>query len=227
MWDAVVFDLDGTLADTANDLFDAANATFSSLGLGRVLTPETDDQVAMQGGGRAMLRHGFARLGQTISDDEIERLYPDLVQHYANNLCTHSYLYPGCVAALDQLRDAGVGLSVCTNKPAKLAEPLLEQLGISHYFATVIAADTLAVRKPHPEPLLVALERAGGAPARSVLVGDSLTDRKTAEAAGTASLLVTFGPIGSAVRDMAPHGFLDHYDDMWNTLDAMYQERHG
>ena len=100
MWDAVVFDLDGTLADTANDLIDAANATFSSLGLGRVLTPETDDQVAMQGGGRAMLRHGFARLGQTISDDEIERLYPDLVQHYANNLCTHSYLYPGCVAAL-------------------------------------------------------------------------------------------------------------------------------
>lgn len=227
MWKAVVFDLDGTLADTANDLIDAANATFVSLGHGRVLTPETDDQVAMQGGGRAMLRHGFSRLNHSVTDAEIERLYPDLVQNYANSLCKHSYLYPGCVDALERLKQAGVGLSVCTNKPGRLAEPLLEQLGIAHYFGAVIAADTLPVRKPHPAPLLEALTRVGGEPAFSVLVGDSMTDRKSASAAGAASLLVTFGPIGEAVRDMAPHGLLDHYDDIHDTLRQMYQERHG
>jgi len=211
----VVFDLDGTLADTSGDLIAAANACFHARGLGALLDPIEDALIAFHGG-RAMLRAGYARLpGDTIlppgAEDED---YPRLLGHYGEAIAIHTRLYPGAEAALDRLAEAGHRLAVCTNKPAALAETLLRELGIRHRFAAMIGADTLPVRKPDPRPYQAAVETAGGRVAQSFLVGDTETDRRTAAAAGVKVALVAFGPEGEALRRLAPEAMLAHFDDL-------------
>ncbi|WP_028711920.1 HAD-IA family hydrolase [Paracoccus sp. J55] len=211
----VVFDLDGTLADTSGDLIAAANACFHARGLGALLDPLEDALIAFHGG-RAMLREGYARLpGDTIlppgAEDED---YPRLLGHYGEAIAIHTRLYPGAEAALDRLAEAGHRLAVCTNKPAALAETLLRELGIRDRFAAMIGADTLPVRKPDPRPYQAAVETAGGKVAQSFLVGDTETDRRTAAAAGVKVALVAFGPEGEALRRLAPEAMLAHFDDL-------------
>jgi len=211
----VVFDLDGTLADTSGDLIAAANACFQGRGLGALLDPVADALIAFHGG-RAMLRAGYARMGSEIllppgAEDED---YPRLLDHYADGIAHHTRLYPGAEAALDRLAAAGHRLAVCTNKPEGLAEILLRELGIRDRFAAMIGADTLPVRKPDPRPYAAAVEGAGGEIARSFLVGDTETDRKTAAAAGVRVALVAFGPEGEALSRLAPEAMLAHFDDL-------------
>ena len=208
----VVFDLDGTLADTSADLIAAANACFRGLGHGDLLDPVADALTAFQGG-RAMLRLGLQRLGQ---GDEalVDAQYPVLLAAYAEGIDTHTRLYPGVIPAIEALRSAGYATAICTNKPEGLAETLVTRLGIRGLFGSLIGADTLPTRKPDPAPYLAAVAQAGGDPARSLLVGDTETDRKTAAAVGVPSVLVTFGPEGAGVSRLAPEALLDHYDDL-------------
>ena len=199
----VVFDLDGTLADTSADLLAAANACLP----GPVLGPG-DAMVAFQGG-RAMLRLGYQRLGVV---GEIERDFPRLLAAYAEGICVQTRLYPGAVAALEALLRQGYATAICTNKPEALAVELVLRLGISGLFGALVGADTLPVRKPDPAPYRLAVKRAGGG--RSMLVGDTDTDRQTGLAAGVPVALVTFGPEGQAVARLQPEALLDHFDDL-------------
>ena len=212
----VIFDLDGTLADTSADLIAAANACFWALGLGRPLDPERDKATAFHGG-RAMLRLGFDRTG---GGDEaaVDREYPHLLDHYARRIDAETRMYPGAVEAVEGLRRDGYRTAVCTNKPEGLAEDLLARLGVRDLFAALIGADTLPVRKPDPAPYVEACRRAGGEPARSLLVGDTLTDRKTAAAAGVPCILVTFGPEGEAVTDLDPEATIADYGELGETV---------
>ncbi len=207
----VVFDLDGTLADTSADLLAAANACFRGMGHGDLLGP--DDALTAFHGGRAMLRLGLSRLGN-VSDEVISAQYPVLLEAYAQDIDTHTRLYPGAVDAVMALRAQGFAVSICTNKPAALAETLLQRLGIRDLFGAMIGADTLPTRKPDIAPYRAAVERAGGQVARSMLVGDTETDRKTGLAAGVPVALVTFGPEGRAIERLAPDALLDHFDDL-------------
>ncbi|GGD41318.1 HAD-IA family hydrolase [Sinisalibacter lacisalsi] len=208
----VIFDLDGTLADTSGDLVAAANACFGDLGLGDLLDPAADAATAFRGG-RAMLRLGFSRAGQG-GEAEVDRAFPRLLDHYAAHIDVHTKVYPGAVEALEGLRRAGYLLAVCTNKPEGLAETLLSRLDLRGYFGAVIGADTLPTRKPDAAPYRAAVAGAGGELARSYLLGDTETDRETARAAGVPSALVTFGPSGRGVEALLPEGLLDHYDDL-------------
>ena len=207
----VVFDLDGTLADTSADLLAAANACFHGLGHGDML--DGADTLTAFHGGRAMLRLGFSRL-TGYAETDVDAQYPVLLAAYASAIDTHTHLYPGAVKALQSLRDAGFALAICTNKPAGLAETLTQRLGIRDLFGALIGADTLPVRKPDPAPLFEAISRVGGTPSRAVLIGDTQTDRDTGRAAGVSVALVTFGPEGSGVARMQPDALLDHYDDL-------------
>lgn len=209
---SVIFDLDGTLADTSRDLVAAANACFRDLGLGDLLDPLGDAGTAMRGG-RAMLSLGFARAGGH-GEDEILRQYPRLLDYYAQGICTHTVLYPGAMGAVLQLRAMGYAVGICTNKPEGLAERLMRALGVRDAFGSLVGADTLAVRKPDPAPLFEAVRRSGGDPRRACLVGDSDTDRKTAAAAGVPSLLVTFGPDGAGMAALEPAALVAHFDDL-------------
>ncbi len=208
----VVFDLDGTLADTSADLLAAANACFRQLGHGDVLGP-ADALVAFHGG-RAMLRAGFQRLGLPLSETEVAQLYPVLLGAYADGIDRETRLYPGVEAALEGLRGAGYGLAICTNKPEGLAETLVTRLGIRQMFGSLVGADTLPVRKPEVAPYRLAVEQAKGTVGRSMLVGDTETDRLTGRAAGVPVALVTFGPEGRRVERLRPEALLDHYDDL-------------
>lgn len=208
----VVFDLDGTLADTSADLLAAANACFEQLGHGVVL--DGRDVLTAFHGGRAMLRAGFDRLGVEYCEDDIAREYPRLLRAYEGGIDTHTRMYPGAVAAVEALRAAGMAVSICTNKPEYLAEELLRRLGVRDLFGALVGADTLPVRKPDPAPYFEAVRRVGGAVARSMLVGDTETDRKTGLAAGVPVALVTFGPEGAGVARLAPEALLDRYEDL-------------
>ena len=205
----VIFDLDGTLADTSRDLIEAANACFRGLGLGAQLDPVADAATAFHGA-RAMLRLGFERLG-VEDDDAIETQYPLLIDHYEANIDAHTTLYPGAMDAVAVLRGRGYFVGICTNKPTYLAETLMTRLGVRDAFGSLVGAGTLSVRKPDPAPFLAAVTRAGGDPARSLLVGDTDTDRETSRAAGVPSILVTFGPAGDSVADLEPEGLLPDY----------------
>lgn len=207
----VVFDLDGTLADTSADLLAAANACFRGLGHGEML--DRADTLTAFHGGRAMLRLGFSRL-TGYSEVDVDAQYPVLLAAYAQAIDTHTTLYPGAVKAVEALRDRGFALAICTNKPAGLAETLTQRLGIRSLFGALIGADTLTVRKPDPAPLFEAIARVGGTPERALLIGDTQTDRDTGRAAGVPVALVTFGPEGKDVARMQPEALLDHFDDL-------------
>ena len=209
----VVFDLDGTLADTSADLVAAANACFRAMGEGDLLDPVGDAGTAFRGG-RAMLTLGLERLGRGGDLAEVDRQYPLLLQAYEAEIDAHTVLYPGAMEAVEALRVSDYKVAVCTNKPEGLARLLMTRLGVLDAFGALIGADTLPVRKPDPEPLREAVRRAGGDPARSLLVGDTVTDRETSRAAGVPSVLVTFGPEGQAVADLKPEAMIAHYDEL-------------
>lgn len=216
----VIFDLDGTLADTSGDLIAAANVCFRGLGFGDLLDPARDQGTALRGG-RAMLTLGFSRVEGDFTD-EIDRQYPVLLDAYDQDIDTHTVMYPGAMDAVEALKSAGYGVGICTNKPEGLAETLMTRLGVRDAFASLIGADTLPVRKPDPEPLFEAARRAGGDPALTCLVGDTITDRSTAKAAGVPSILVTFGPSGDDMAALTPEALIDHFDDLPATVDRLF-----
>jgi phosphoglycolate phosphatase len=208
----VIFDLDGTLADTSGDLLAAANACFRSMGEGDLLGPE-DAPVALNGG-RAMLRLGMERLGRAGDEAEVDRLYPVLLEHYEEAIDHHTLVFPGAMEAIRLLSDGGYRMGICTNKPERLAQLLLTRLGVRDAFGSLVGADTLKVKKPDPEPLREAIRRAGGDPMRACLIGDSRTDRETARAAGLPSVLVSFGPSGPLTAALEPEALFAHFDEL-------------
>ena len=245
-----VFDLDGTLADTSADLIAAANAALAEAGVAPALGP--GDRAIAFAGGRAMLRAGFARAmsqagsaqsmaqagsaqsmaqagpakaARAVDAAAIEAAYPRLLAHYEANIDRHTRTYEGAEAALDALAAAGWGLAVCTNKPFGLAETLLDRLGLRRRFAVVLGADSLPVRKPDPRHVWETIDRAGGTRERAVLVGDTVTDREAARAAGVPCVLVGFGPEGAGVAALEPEAVLDRYADLPALLDRLSPAR--
>ncbi|MBO9430454.1 HAD-IIIA family hydrolase [Sulfitobacter sp. R18_1] len=216
----VVFDLDGTLADTSGDLIAAANACFRDMGEGDVLVHAEDAGTALRGG-RAMLTLGMQKLGRADDAATIDRYYPMLLEAYGRDIDTHTIMYPGAMEAVAALKTAGYRVAVCTNKPEALAELLLTRLGVRDAFGAMLGADTLAVRKPDPEHLFETARRAGGDPAQCVLIGDSDTDRKTAKAAGVPCVLVTFGPSGEDMAALEPEALLDDFADLPEVIERL------
>lgn len=215
----VIFDLDGTLADTSGDLIAAANVCFRGLGFGDLLDPARDQATALRGG-RAMLTLGFSRVSG-VPEGEIDRQYPVLLQAYGENIDHHTVLYPGAMDAVEVLKSKGYGVGIATNKPEGLAETLMTRLGVRAAFASLVGADTLAVRKPDPQHLFEAARRAGGDPARTCLVGDTVTDHNTARAANVPSILVTFGPAGGDMAALSPDALLEDYADLPAVVDRL------
>lgn len=211
----VIFDLDGTLADTSGDLIAAANGCFQGLGYGDVLDPVKDALAAFHGG-RAMLTLGFDRLGLEARDKSIavEREFPNLLAHYERDIDRHTVIYPGAIEAVERLRMQGYAVGICTNKPEGLAETLLTRLGIRDLFGSLIGADTLPTRKPDAAPFVASVEQAGGVVETSLIIGDTVTDLNTARAVGVPCILVGFGPEGQGVARLCPDALLDHYNDL-------------
>ena len=221
---SVIFDLDGTIADTGGDLVAAANTCFREMGLGDILDPISDRVAAMQGGARAMLRVGLQRAGMDFGQEQIDEHYPAVVRAYEKELNNFTVVYDGVEQALGRLQRQGFRLGICTNKPDHLADMLLASLNLRAYFDCLVGATTLAVRKPDPAPLHEAIRQLGSSARATVLIGDSKTDRETARAADVPSVLVTFGPVGARVAELQPDALLDHYADIETVIAPFFKK---
>ena len=213
---AVIFDLDGTLADTSGDLLNAANAALEPHGL-PLLDLSRDKSFAGRGA-RAMIRRSLSLAGRPQDGpDEValaDRLYPDLLEAYGAALAIETSLYDGVERCLDRLEGDGWRIGVCTNKPEGLALGVLEALGIRHRFPAILGADTLPVRKPDPLHLTETVRRIGADPARAIMIGDTVTDLTTARRAGVPCILTTFGFAAEPLDTLAPDAIVDHFDQL-------------
>lgn len=207
----VVFDLDGTLIDTAPDLIRATNHVLGLAGLDPVAGHEIRPFVSF--GSRRMIERGLELHSHVLDDAEIDRLWREFLTYYAANIAVDSRPYPGLEVALDQLANAGVRIAVCTNKMESLSRDLLDALGLTHRFAAICGRDTFPVCKPHPDHLTGAIASAGGHAGNAVMVGDSETDVATARAAGIPVIGVTFGYTDVPMRDLQPDALIEHYRD--------------
>jgi phosphoglycolate phosphatase len=186
----IAFDLDGTLVDTAPDLIGTLNTLLAEEG--RAPVPLSAARHLVGHGARALLERGFSEAGESLDPERGQRLFERFIEAYLGRIAEESRPYDGVEAALDRLATAGARLVVCTNKRTDLSLALLDALGMTPRFADVVGADQ-AAPKPDPRLLLLAIERAGGAPGRALYVGDSMIDQATARAAAVPVVGVTFG----------------------------------
>ncbi|NEX92217.1 HAD-IA family hydrolase [Caulobacter sp. 17J65-9] len=186
----VVFDLDGTLVDTAPDIIGALNVLLAEDGLPPA--PVEAGRRLIGGGVRRLLERGYAEAGAAFAGDTPDRV-ARFMEVYGARVALESRPYPGAVAALDSLTADGARLTICTNKPTALADALLEQLGLRGRLGAVVGADAVERGKPDPQHFIRAVADAGGDPALAVMVGDSHTDVATGRAAGVPVVLVPFG----------------------------------
>ena len=212
-FDVVVFDLDGTLADTALDL--AASLNHALVALDRA--PVTVDQVRrMVGhGARALMTKGLAATG-IVNDALVDRGFALLLDYYAAHIADHSKPYAGVEAALDALEKDGVRLAICTNKPEARTHALIEAFGWQGRFAGVVGGDTLPQCKPDPAPVHETIRRAGGG--RAAFVGDSISDTGAARAAGLPCVALTFGYSDRPADQLGATALIDHWDELLPTL---------
>ncbi len=205
----IVFDLDGTLVDTAPDLVRALNETMDLEGLPRVKL-ETVRQLVGQGA-RALIERASALQGVTFSATRLDQLTSEFITFYAADIARESKPFDGVLDALDALSELGAKLAVCTNKRTALSVQLLDALNMSERFSAIVGADAVTDRKPHPDHYRAAVTRAGGVVRRSVMVGDTAADVASARGAGAPVCVVSFGySYGGAERlgaDVLLHRF--------------------
>jgi phosphoglycolate phosphatase len=215
----VVFDLDGTLADTAPDLIATLNVILGREGLPPVPVEGANELIGA--GARALVERGFEAGQRELAPAKSDALYRDFLAYYAENLCNESRLFPGVVEALDTLAAQGFRFAVCTNKIEAHSRRLLDALGVSTRFAAICGRDTFAYFKPDPRHLTLTIEQAGGDPARSIMVGDSITDIATAKAAAIPVVGVTFGYTDRPVRELEPDVAIDAYEELPGAVAAI------
>ena len=211
---SVLFDLDGTLIDSAPDLANAANRMLKTMGE-PLLAPE---QV------RTWIGNGIPKLvKRALSNDFngepdaalFEQALPIFMRHYEQNVCIESYLYPGVSETLEKLYQTGLVLGCVTNKSASCTLPLLNILKIDHYFTSIVSGDTCTHKKPHPEPILFAIAEMEQPVEQSVLVGDSAHDIHAAHAAGLPAIAVGYGyNQGVDLSTQAPYVLVDQFADI-------------
>jgi len=215
----IVFDLDGTLVETAPDLIRATNHVLGLIGAEPV--PPAEIRPSISFGGRAMIVKALEIRNTRLSEAEIDELLEPFLAHYSANIAAESRPFPGLETALDEIAAAGARLAVCTNKREGMSRLLLETLGLAHRFAAIAGRDTFPVYKPHPDHLTGAIRLAGGDPRLAVMIGDSNTDVKTARAAGLPVIGVPFGYTDIPMRDLGPDALLEHYDHLAATIERV------
>ncbi len=215
----LVFDLDGTLAETAGDLVRALNAVVEPEGLRPTSLAEARHMVGA--GAKALIRRAYAAQDRALSDADLERLFQAFLVWYEAHICDESVLFPGVVAALDRLEARGFHFAVCTNKIEHPARKLLAALGIADRFRAICGQDTFAIAKPDPRILTMTIARAGGAIEDAIMVGDSGADIASAKAAGIPVIAVDFGYTDRPVADLGPDRIISHFDALEAAVDEL------
>lgn len=207
----VIFDLDGTLVETAPDLAAAMNHVIAGDEAAPLALSAVRNMVGR--GARAMLEKGYRAAGLDMTSEEMDTRVAAFIAHYKPNIAARSFVFPGARACLDHLRAEGAALAVATNKPEGLAAALLDALALSDQFESLIGGDSLPVRKPDAAPLIEAARRAGGGD-RLIMVGDSETDVKAARAAGAPVAVATFGYSERPIAELGADAIFSDYAEL-------------
>ncbi len=215
----LVFDLDGTLAETAGDLIGALNVVLDREGIEAV--PVAAARSLLGAGGRALIQRGFARAGRDLEGARLDALFQDFLAHYNAHIADNSWLFPGVEASLERFAALGWRLAVCTNKLEHSSHLLLGKLGVADRFEFICGQDTFGVAKPDPRPLVETIRKAGGQTAGAIMVGDSITDIKTARAAGTPVIAVDFGYTDTPVAELGPDRVISHFDELYEAVQSL------
>lgn len=217
---AVIFDLDGTLVDTAPDLMRATNHVLEGMGRRTLSMDEVRSFVGH--GARALLTRGLNATGGLPEGYDVEPDYQRFVEFYSSNIADGSTVFPGLIRLLDRLKAEGFGLGVCTNKLEGLSVQLLDALDLSRYFGSVVGPDTLGIAKPDPRPFREAVSRLGLIAPRAVMVGDSETDVLTARNAGVPVIGVPFGYTPRPVEEFGPDRMITHFDEAYEAIQDLF-----
>lgn len=206
----VIFDLDGTLIDTAPDLIDSLNHTIASADLAPMTLDDLNHLVGQ--GARVMIKRAFELRKVKLDEAEAEALFNDFVVHYRKNMPGKSRPFAGAVECLKRLAAAGMTVAICTNKSEDLAIPLMEELGLTAHFAAITGGDTFPVRKPDAAHIFGTIEKAGGTRGQAIMVGDSINDILAAKNAGIPSIGVDFGYSDVPIESLSPDTVISHFD---------------
>jgi phosphoglycolate phosphatase len=215
----IVFDLDGTLVDTAPDLINALNFILDREGLPAV--PLASARNMIGAGARKLIERGLELEGRAAGVPDITRLTADFIDHYAAHIADASRPFDGLEAALDELAGRGYRLAVCTNKLEWLSKRLLDELGLSPRFAAICGADTFGVSKPDPAILRQTIARAGGNPSAAIMVGDAGTDIGVARRTGVPVIGVSFGYTDVPMADLKPDRLIAHMGELPDAVDEL------
>jgi phosphoglycolate phosphatase len=208
----IVFDLDGTLVDTAPDLISALNFVLDREGLPPV--PLASARNMIGAGARRLIERGLETEGRAMTVKDIDRMTADFIDYYAEHIADASRPFEGLESALDDLSARGFLLAVCTNKLEWLSKRLLDQLELSSRFAAICGADTFGVSKPDPAILQQTVARAGGAMVSTIMVGDAGTDIGVARRAGVPVIGVSFGYTDVPIAELKPDRLIHHMRDL-------------
>lgn len=215
----IVFDLDGTLVDTAPDLVATLNVIFEREGLPAV--PYAEARNLIGGGARAMIVRGLKADGRTVTPEQLDRLFDDFIVHYSAHVADASRPFPGVIEALDELGARGHRFAVCTNKFERQSIMLLDALNLTGRFAAICGQDTFGIAKPDPEVLRRTILTAGGDPAHAIMIGDSETDILTARAAALPVIAVDFGYSERPVSEYGPDRLISHFQQLSETIASL------
>ncbi|WP_342359596.1 HAD hydrolase-like protein [Terrarubrum flagellatum] len=215
----IIFDLDGTLVDTAPDLIVAINKTLVAAGH-REITPSVL-RPAMSFGARRMVEVGLAWQGVSVDSGIVDSLTSALLAHYADNVAVESQPYPYVREVLVELSERDAILCVCTNKMESLSRQLLAALHLEHHFKAICGRDSLLVSKPHPGHLIGTVERAGGILQRSIMIGDSEVDIATAKAACVPVVAIEHGYSDKPLAQLLPDALISDFSQLLAAIDAI------
>ncbi len=211
----VVFDLDGTLAHTSPDIAAALNAALEPYGR-NVSQAETERMIG--GGLKALLDRALERTGLTLSESEAGAVFEQLLAYYRESPCVHSHLHGWVFEAMTALHGGGSRIAVCSNKAEDLVLRILDALDVQRWTHSVIGHIESRPKKPDPEPLLLAIRKAGGTPACALMIGDSSADVGAARAAGIPVLLVPHGYGGRPVQELGSDQIISSASEMLQAI---------
>ncbi|HUL05499.1 MAG TPA: phosphoglycolate phosphatase [Candidatus Acidoferrum sp.] len=215
---ALVFDLDGTLVDSAPDLHRSLNAVLAEQG--RTPVSLADIRSMVGDGAAKLVERGFADTGAPVEPAAMPGLVQRFLVHYSAGRHALTPAFPGVVETLRLLRERGYRLGVCTNKPYAPTMEILETLGLTGLFAAVTGGDSLPVRKPDPGHLLGTLDLLGATADRAVMIGDSANDVAVARAAGVPAIVVRYGYTRTPVEELGADAIIAHFAELIPWLDA-------
>jgi phosphoglycolate phosphatase len=216
----LVFDLDGTLVDSAPDLHAALNASLNHANRGGISLDDVHHLVGQ--GARVLLERGLSATGGLPSDEEFEQLFNFFLDFYQKNIAVHSLPYEGVLNALIQCRAENATMAVCTNKPEAMARQLLDELELSQFFKATLGGDSLPVRKPHKDHIHKTIEAAGGSVDRAIMIGDSVFDIEAAKNSEVPVIAVSFGYTDRPVIELNPTAVIHHFDELIPTIRSLF-----